>query len=897
MRRLYAAMIAAFFAPAAWAEPAAVEQFFERHCYACHSGTSPEAGLDLATLPRNLSDPVTLRRVVRIHDRIARREMPPADTGRPSDAEYDTAVRSLDEALFAADTARIARHGRARLRRLTASEYESTLRDVLGLERLDIRDMLPPDGSVAGYAKIADGLDLSPVHIAAYTAAADKALGAAIATRSSPPPTFSRRNYPAAAMDFFGNMLDYQAVLLTGTARDLLLPLPLAVEPTPLGLTTDEIQRRGKTLRKDRKGLLLERGIDKSTNAVGLLGHPNYGLGGSVALGVAPIYPGLYRLRLSLWAFQWNKGSIEPALASQALAIWGSENTQLQTGSRLVTIFSAPSFRPTVQEATVWLDPQEALVSDPVSLDPHRLQYVRQAGGHVMEYVGPGIAIDWYEFEGPLTPSWPPESHTRLFGDLPIAALPADATVVPPSRPHGVRQLLYHLPDLHNDLPSTERKPTLETVQSAAPEADARKLLSAFLPRAFRRPVTAAEVEPYVALVRLRLAANDCYEDAMRRAYVAVLTSTGFLFHPADDHRHLLTLADRLSYWLWNSPPDDVLVAVALDGSLADPSVLHAQVDRLLDDPRSERFINDFADQWLELRRMDETTPDRQLYPEYGLLLHEGVVAEPRAFLRDLIRDDLPVATLVSADFAMLTQRLAEHYGIPGVEGVQVRRVPLPPGSHRGGLLTQAAILKLTANGTTTSPVKRGVWVMDRLLDDPAPPPPPGISGVDPDTRGATTVREQLARHRSDSSCAACHAKIDPPGFALESFDPIGGYRDRYRSTGAGDPPLPDEINVLRVRYRLGPAVDPSGEFADGRSFASVDEMRRLLAADPRPLARAFTAHMVRYATGADISYADRRTIEQILDASESAEYGLRSIIHAIAASHFMPAAAAPSGP
>lgn len=323
MRRLCAVMIAALFAPVALAEPAAVERFFERHCYASHSGTSPEVGLDLATLPRALL-------------------------------------------------------------------------------------------------------------------------------------------------------------------------LPLAVEPTPLGLTTDEIQRRSETLRKDRKRLLLERGIDKSTNAVGLLGHLNYGLGGSVVLGVALIYPGLDRLRMSLWAFQWNKGSIEPALASQALAIWGSDNTQLQTGSRLVTMFSAPSFRPAVHEATVWLDPQEALVSDPVSLDPHRLQYVRQAGGHVMEYVGPGIVIDWYEFEGPLTPLWPPESHTRLFDDLPIAALPADATVVPPSRPRGVRQLLYHLPDLHKDLPPTERKPTLETMQSTVSEADAPRLLSAFLPRAFRRPVAAA---------------------------------------------------------------------------------------------------------------------------------------------------------------------------------------------------------------------------------------------------------------------------------------------------------------------------------------------------------------------------------------------------------------------
>jgi hypothetical protein len=319
--------------------------------------------------------------------------------------------------------------------------------------------------------------------------------------------------------------------------------------------------------------------------------------------------------------------------------------------------------------------------------------------------------------------------------------------------------------------------------------------------------------------------------------------------------------------------------------------VVRGQVDRLLDDARSERFLTDFADQWLELRRIDETSPDRRLYPEYSFLLHEGMVAETRAFLRELVAHDVSASALVQPGFTMLTQRLAEHYGIGGVDGIHVRRVVLPAGSLRGGLLSQAAILKLTANGTTTSPVKRGVWIMDRLFDDPAPPPPPGIAGVDPDTRGATTIREQLAKHRIDSSCAACHAKIDPPGFALECFDPVGGERDRYRSTGAGDP-VPQRPDALWfASYRLGPPVDASGELADGRPFTGVADLKRLLGAEPRPLARAFTAHMIRYATGADIAYADRRTIEAILDRAEPKQYGLRSLIHAIAASPLVSAA------
>jgi hypothetical protein len=216
---------------------------------------------------------------------------------------------------------------------------------------------------------------------------------------------------------------------------------------------------------------------------------------------------------------------------------------------------------------------------------------------------------------------------------------------------------------------------------------------------------------------------------------------------------------------------------------------------------------------------------------------------------------------------------------------VEFRRVALPPDSVRGGLLGQAAIHKLTANGTTTSPVKRGVWVVDRLLNDPAPPPPPGVSAVDPDTRGATTIREQLDKHRQNKSCAVCHAKIDPAGFALEAFDPIGGLRDRYRSTGKGDQPPELGKTKWRVTYKLGPKVDPSGELPDGHKFTGPRELAKLLASDPEMLARAFVAHLSRYATGADLTYSDRREIERIVENTKAKGYGLRSLIHALAES------------
>jgi hypothetical protein len=257
------------------------------------------------------------------------------------------------------------------------------------------------------------------------------------------------------------------------------------------------------------------------------------------------------------------------------------------------------------------------------------------------------------------------------------------------------------------------------------------------------------------------------------------------------------------------------------------------------------------------------------------------MIEETERFFAEVLKDDLSLTNFVASDFTMLNGRLAKHYGIPGVEGFAFSKVTLPAGCHRGGVLTMASVLKVTANGTTTSPVKRGVWVMERILGTPPPKPPPDVPALEPDIRGATTIREQLAKHRQIASCAACHSKIDPPGFALENFDVIGGWREQYRTTGNGD--RKDVIvDGRRMPYRMGQKVDPADVMADGSEFKDIDEFKELLLKDKDQLARALAEKLVTYATGAAPEAADKESIEMIVRRIREKNYGLRALVHEV---------------
>ena len=485
-------------------------------------------------------------------------------------------------------------------------------------------------------------------------------------------------------------------------------------------------------------------------------------------------------------------------------------------------------------------------------LAPYRA--VPEVPGERAMVAGLAASVEWVEIEGPLEDSWPSAGHRLLYGELPFER-------VGQGPPESNLRIVF-----------------------AQPEADARPLLARFLGLAFRRPASSAEIDEHMALFREQIAKHRPFDEALRTAYSMALCSPSFLFlrespGPLDD----FALAARLSYGLWCSTPDEELRQLASAGRLRDSGTLRAQTRRLLASPKSNRFVRSFLGNWLRLSEIDFTQPDTRLHPEFEEYLQQSMVAESEAFFTELMADNLPARNIVHSEFAMLNERLAEHYEIAGVRGPGIRRVALPPDSQRGGFLTQGAVLKVSANGTTTSPVVRGVYVLENILARPPDPPPPNVSVIEPDIRGATTVRDQLARHRDQAACASCHARIDPPGFALEAFDVTGRWREYYRVMPASARDLIVKVPGSDLRHYVdGARVDSSYVLADGRAFANISELKQLLLSEPALIAHAFTEKLMIHLTGGLVQFADRAVVDAIVKETAPNQHGVRSILEAI---------------
>ena len=833
--------------------------FFKAHCVECHDADTKKGNLDLTALKPNFADAENFARWVKVHDRIESGEMPPKKKARPPAKDTAVVVKGLRESLLAAEQAKLAGTGRTGLRRLTRAEYENTLRDLFDMPGIALQGNLPADGSAHGFDKNSDALDISHVNLAKYVEAAEQALELATATRPIAPTVQKRRISLMNAGGFVTHVvMNGDGVLLKNKQPDPDFP--------PAGDQGSHLDQ----------GAHERLGIFTTNSSTGLFRHEDESLSPYFIEHVT-IYPGRYRVRTSLWTFQWDKGKVLPARGTEAARLSVVQLTGDGRGgqhpSYVLGYYDAPSLAAKEHELVTWLNHNEIIGFNVASLAPVA-NYSRK--GRAMAFTGPGIACDWLDIEGPLHEVWPPVAHRVLFGDLPLVEFDAKANpgVTPPAR-KKVRQI-----GAGRNRPDPDAG--LWTVRSEQPLVDADKLLASFLPKAFRRPVEASVRKDYVAKVEERLKAGDCFETAMRWAYRAALCSPDFLYQvepvvKLDD----FALAGRLSYFLWNSTPDARLTELAAAGKLRDVKTLRAEIERLLKDKKSDRFVEDFLGQWLKLRAIAANDPDKKLYPEFSPYLQDAMVAETRAYFRELLEKNLDARHLVKSDFVMVNEKLAKHYGIAGVTGAQIRRVPLPADCPRGGFLTQGAILKITANGTTTSPVPRGAFVMDRLFGQPPDPPPPNTAAVEPDVRGATTIRELLDKHRDNASCAACHAKMDPPGFALESFDVIGGFRTRYRSMGEGEPAPRGGIDpFIGIKFTLGPNVDASGVLPDERKFADIREFQTLAAANSELLLKNLAQQLAIYATGRDLAFSDRDPIAALIASTQKQGGGVRTLIH-----------------
>lgn len=816
--------------------PGAVPAIVSKSCAGCHQGETASAGIDLTKLGFDLSNPHTFSQWVRVHDAVRDGRMPPAAAPKLALSDRGNLTRALSGALASHEREKAVSQGRSTLRRLNRYEYENTVRDLLSAPWLRLKDSVPEDGLVNRFNKSGEALDVSHVQMSRYMEAAEQALRDVIAAARSQ--TRAERQY-ARDQKRMINRMKYSP-FNSHPERATIPILGFDSQPDVIALKAPVSVGESDPKARELEGF--------ATPASTYIGNEMHFDGWTAPAG------GLYKLRFNAFSL-WIHTHLVKAPGGKAMS-WRPNRDKTSRGRTVepVTMYALNQARerrllgsfdvtpdPAIHEMTVHLLAGEQILPDAARLFRSRPGFI--SSPDATPEGTPGVAYRWMDVEGPVATPAVPESRRRIFGEL--AA----------------------------DTPGTA--------------ADGERLIRKFIERAYRRPAREVEIQRYVSIFRSRLGTGgkDSFTEALIAGYTAVMCSPGFLYleerpGPLDSW----ALASRLSYFLWNAPPDRELRDLATRDQLRQPAILLRQARRLIADPRSRQFVSAFLDYWLDLRKIGDTTPDQTLYPEHYLddLLNESALLETQMYFDHMLREGLPAAALVDSKFSILNSHLARHYGLPPVEGVAMRYAELPASSPRGGLLTQASILKITANGTTTSPVLRGAWIMERILGEPPPPPPPGVPAVEPDTRGATTIRQQLDKHRSAAACASCHNKIDPPGFALESFDVVGGWRDRYRSLEQGEEMKGFGKNGHPFAFRTGQPVDSSGQLANGEPFADVREFKRLLLKDERKIARNLVWQLTAYATGSAPGFSDREEVERIVSATAASRHSVPAIIEKI---------------
>lgn len=544
--------------------------------------------------------------------------------------------------------------------------------------------------------------------------------------------------------------------------------------------------------------------------------------------------PGLYRIRIQLSALPSFKGRLPH------LSIWHHGLKK----SILGVDVKAPEEQPTVVELEAFLpegsyslmNESPGMLSDGHTLSNTQINFINTKISHQNRPTGyklfdeegkpifPMLIVDWIEYEGPINLETDQQKRAGL------------------------------IPEKEGDL------------------AEARVCLHRFAKRAWRRPVTDAELDRYVKILQGEVTAGEKFSSAYRTAMVAILTSKNFYYleeGSPETKREKVNdweLASRLSYFLWSSLPDEELLTLAEQGSLHQPEVLKAKLKRMLGDAKIGRFKEAFPQQWLQLHRVGMFPPDPQIFPDYDKWLEESLKLETIGYFGEVFSKNLSLREFLVSDWTMLNPRLAMHYSLPQLDASQMQRVTLRPEDHRGGLLTQASVLSLTSDGTRHRPVHRGVWVSEAIFGRTPPPPPPNVEPLEPtpSDQPKATIRMQLEAHATHAVCASCHQKIDPLGFAFDNFDAIGRWRTEERVEGG---------------QGAQPKVNATGILPDGRAYNGPEEFKQLLATDLDRFAEAFIEQLATFALRRVMTIDDAAQIKAIAAASKQDDYRLATVI------------------
>lgn len=780
-----------------------IQPFLAENCLVCHSAKKASGELNLEQFKTAAAVMEHREQWELVLLKLKTGEMPPKGFPRPDADELKTVIGWLEAEFDRADRTAKPDPGRVTARRLNRAEYNNTIRDLLGVN-FKPADDFPQDDSGYGFDNIGDVLSLSPVLMEKYLTAAETVARTAVFGAEALKPRVERLRPP------------------TGRIKSTTKPLLADYDLTGLSL-------------------------------------PN-------SLHVTHRFP-----VEAEYTFKVFLGGVRPAGSEPLpLALW-IDGKQVQTfdfDPDGIASFSVDrqdfgsmthDFRARIPAGDHWV----------------AISVLRLYEGLPASYGGPNPSKrpepPKPEFRPPRR-EIPPERLAEIKRQF--EARMAEKVPVNEARITGV-DVIGPYNQTKGASAESQNKIFVCGHTAGTHQADCgRKIVSHLVRRAYRRPVTPEEINKLTGLMALAQKQGDSFEEGLAQALQAMLVSPHFLFRiergaSAATSRERVTdsqieqvgqheLASRLSYFLWSSMPDDELLQLADQRKLRRPEVMAAQVQRMLKDPRSEALVENFAGQWLELRRLESVKPDRDRFPEFDEYFRMSIHRETELFFDHIIRQDRSLLDFIDADYTFLNERLARFYKVPGVSGPEFRKVTLPAGSNRGGILTQASVLTVSSYTTRTSVVLRGKWILDNILNAPPPPAPPGVPTLDESKIGeAASLRQQMEQHRTNPTCAACHARLDPLGFGLENFDAIGGWRTM-------DGKFP---------------IDASGVLPDGRSFNGVGELKTILKADRDAFAEGVTDKLLTYALGRGLERYDRPTVRQIARRVAAKEFKFSSLV------------------